>query len=103
MTNLNILDFLPTGEENAIPAKQLAAHCGFRSVRDLQKAIEALRLNGEIIASTCQNGGGYFIPKDERELRAYVHTVERRATNSFRSLQGAKQALQEMESGRVTA
>jgi len=88
-----IMDLLPTGEANAISAKQLTDLCGYRYTRDLQKAIEALRLDGEIIASTCQNGGGYFIPSTDLELRQYVQTVRNRALNSLRSVSGAYKQL----------
>ena len=94
---IDIVKLLPVGEENAIPSKQLADMCEFTSVRELQKTIESLRCNGEIIASTCQNGGGYFIPGNEMELRAFVRTLENRAKNTIRSLGSAKQALREYE------
>lgn len=94
---MNILELLPIGQENAIASQTLADLCGYKTVRQLQKDIEALRINGEVIASTCQDGGGYFIPANKEELGAYIRTVENRANNSFRSLESAMQALRDLE------
>ena len=94
---MDIVELLPTGEANAIPSKELAARCGFRSVRDLQSFIESERCAGKIIASKSRNGGGYFKPADISELRSYVRTCEARARNTFRSLNGARKALKLLE------
>jgi len=94
---MRILEVLPMGKENAIPSRELADLCGYKHIRELQKDIETLRINGEVIASTCQNGGGYFRPANESELREYISTVESRAKNSFRSLKSARRALRDLE------
>ena len=95
---MDIMALLPVGEANAIPSKQLADMCGFSNVRELQKAIEALRCSGEIICSTGFDGGGYYIHANVAELRNYVNTCQNRAKNTFRSLGAAKRALKQMES-----
>ena len=56
---------LPHGAENAVPARVLAEHFGFRSVRQLQKAVEAERRHGAIILT--QTGGGYYRPAEGEE------------------------------------
>ena len=94
---MNILDFLPTGEQNAISTKQLVALCGYTTARDLQSAIEVLRNRGEIICSTSRPPGGYYFPADEMELRRYVRTNRNRAINTLRSTNGAYRKLKAME------
>jgi len=94
---MGILDFMPTGEINAVESQMLAAACGFKSVRLLQKEIERLRNAGHIICSASQPPGGYFYPGNELELRAYIKTIESRAKNSLKSLHSARQALRNFE------
>ena len=44
-----IRDSLRYGKEKAIPSKRLAKALGFRSVRELQRAVEAERAAGAVI------------------------------------------------------
>ena len=94
----NILDFIPTGEENAISSENLMNLGGYKSIQDLQKHIELLRNQGHIICSATQPPGGYFIHQNRQELAAFVRTLENRAGNTLRSLESARKALSEMES-----
>lgn len=93
---LNILDYIPTGEVNAITSRELASLCGFKSVRDLQTQIEILRGQGFVICSTSKAPGCYFIHETEHELRAFVRTLNNRAMHTLRSLESAKQALDDL-------
>ena len=84
------------GEGNAIPTPRLAALAGYGSTRQLQRKIEAERVNGALILSS--STGGYFLPSsDPDEARAeitdFVHTVLSRAYNSILILQSARAAL----------
>lgn len=93
---MNLLEAIPIGENNKISSKGLKDMCGFKTVRHLQKAIEALRCEGHIICSTAYNGG-YYRYADIGELRNYVRTCEARARNTFRSLSPARKVLRELE------
>ncbi len=54
--------FLLEGKQNAIKSQKLADLTGCKSIRELQEVIAAERAAGAVILSTCQNGGGYFLP-----------------------------------------
>lgn len=93
---MKITDYLPTGKENAIPSKTLAEILGFDTVRELQKAIEREWQAGAVILSTCTEGGGYFLPANETEIREFIRTLSNRAKNTRRSMESALDALDGM-------
>lgn len=93
---MKITEYLPTGKENAIPSKTLAEILGFDTVRELQKAIERERQAGAVILSTCTEGGGYFLPANETEIREFIRTLSNRAKNTRRSMESALDALDGM-------
>ena len=87
-----VYDALHYGRQNAIPSKILAESLGFRSVRDLQKAIEAERAAGAVILSDpC--GGGYYLSNDPEELRRFTQTLNARARNTMKAAESAQRAL----------
>ena len=86
---MKIIDYLPIGKQNAIPNKRLADMLGFGTVRELQHAVERERKEGAVILSTCTEGGGYFLPADETEIRAFIRTLSSRARNTQRALDSA--------------
>lgn len=88
-----ISDFLPIGKENAISAQALCDLLHYENIRSLQAGIARERAAGAVILSTCQNGGGYFLPKDKREIRRFIQTLENRAYNTLAALQSAWAAL----------
>lgn len=85
-------DALPYGREHAIPSQTLASILGFRSVRDLQKAVEAERAAGYVILSDT-TGGGYYLSDDPDELRRFTRTLYARARNTMRAAESAQRAL----------
>lgn len=89
---MKVYDYLKFGRENAIPSKQLAAAMGFRSVRDLQKAVEAERSAGAVILCDSQ-GAGYYLSNDPVELRRFTQTLNSRAKNTIRAAESAQRAL----------
>ena len=88
-----VRDSLRYGKAAAIASKPLAEALWFRSVRELQRAIEQERAAGAVILSTTQNGGGYFLSNDPNELRWFTRTLEARARNTFKAAQSAQMAL----------
>lgn len=96
-----VSEALGYGRGNAIPSKVLAERLGFRTVRDLQKAVEAERAAGKVILCDSQ-GGGYFLSRDPEELRRFVRTLNARARNTARAAIAAQVALDALEGqGRV--
>lgn len=88
-----ICDFLTEGKSNAISSQRLADLTGCKSVRDLQQIIAEERAAGAVILSTCENGGGYFLPENVGEVREFVRTLERRGKNTLAALKSAKDYL----------
>lgn len=86
-------EYLKIGKENAIRSKALAEICGFRSVRELQAAIEKERRAGAVILSTSQDGGGYYLPASKDEVKAFVRTLQHRAKNTMLAAESARQLL----------
>ncbi len=80
------------GRENAIPAQTLARILGYRSVRDLQKAVEAERASGAVILSD-HAGGGYYLSNDPVELRRFTRTLYARARNTMKAAESAQRLL----------
>lgn len=99
---MNILEFIPFGEENAVSREYLANLYGGGSMGDraARKAIEKARLTHVIINS--QNGKGYFQPKDseghlvERQFRQTDHQA-----NSINRQRRAIRRWQREHSGRM--
>lgn len=87
-----IYDALPYGRSNAIPSQTLAHILGFRSVRDLQKAVEAERAAGYVILCDSQ-GAGYYRSNEPDELRRFTRTLYARARNTMKAAESAQRAL----------
>ena len=80
------------GKENVIPSKDLAEALGFRSVRELQKAVEAERAAGAVILCD-SHGAGYYLSNDPEELRRFTRTLNARAKNTMKAAISAQMAL----------
>lgn len=87
-----VRDSLRNGKENAIPSKILAGMLGFRSVRELQKAVEAERAAGAVILCDSQ-GAGYYLSDDPAELLRFTRTLNARARNTIKAAESAQRAL----------
>ena len=89
---MKVYKSLQYGRENAIPSKTLAEVLGFRSVRELQKAVELERAAGAVILSDpC--GGGYYLSDDPSELQRFTRTLYARAKNTLKAAESAQRAL----------
>jgi len=85
-----VMEALPAGKENAISSQDLCTYLGFNNVRELQHEIARERKAGAIILSTCQDGGGYFLPENDQEVRQFIRTLENRAKNTYAALKSAR-------------
>lgn len=93
-----VFDFLHYGKENAIPSRLLADALHFRSVRELQKAVEIERGKGAPILCD-SHGAGYYLSNDPAELRRFSHTLHARAENTLRAAESVDIALRRAETG----
>lgn len=87
-----VYESLDYGRENAVRSKDLAKRLGFKTVRELQKQIEAERAAGYVILSDSQSAG-YYLSNDPVELRRFVNTLNARAANTIRASESAQRAL----------
>ena len=79
---MNLLDFIPHGEENAISATELSKLNG-RSKRFNRQSVLILRKSGIPVCSTER---GYYLPETEAETRAYIHSQLSRIGNGYAAL-----------------
>lgn len=93
MRNNKIVDLLPTGKCNAIDSQLLADLLGCKSVRELQSLISAERAAGAVILSTCNDGGGYYLPANDQEVQEFIRTLEARGKNTLLALKSARAYL----------
>lgn len=88
-----IEDFLLVGKKNAISSQRLADLAGCKSIRELQQVIAEERAAGAVILSTCQDGGGYFLPQNAGEVKEFITTLENRGKNTLLALDSARAYL----------
>ena len=87
-----IYDFMPTGLDNTIPSKQLTQIMGFRSVRELQRTVEAERVAGAVILCN-PSGAGYYRSDNPEELRQFIQTLNARASNTTKAVASTQNVL----------
>ena len=88
-----IFDSLPTGKENAIPARELMAITGVSTARELCSMVRAERHDGCLILSKKDHGGGYYKAANREELRAWVETFSKEARATFSMMKAARREL----------
>lgn len=92
-----VFEVLGTGKENAIPSEYLRQILKFKSVRDLQKQIQAERLQGKVILSSSHAPGGYYLPSCRGEAKEFIMTLENRAGATLEAIQSAKEYLKQLD------
>ena len=106
---MKIEELLKYGKEDATPTSVLCDMTGNES-RELRRYIEQRRLDGTLILSKVEDGGGYYLPdKDPQkailELTECIKTIEARSINSLKSiriLKKERRRLQNILSGQLT-
>lgn len=90
----NVIEYIPTGKQNAIAMSELAKRIGI-SQREARKAIFNARCKGEIICSTCgENASGYYRPTSVEEVRPYIAMQEHRIASAKSALKSAKRFVE---------
>ena len=92
--NRKILEFIPAGKNNAIPAQCLAEISGARSERCLRGDIAELRKAGEII---CSSPAGYYRPATRDEIADFIERMESHAIGVLQAVSSAREAMKQME------
>lgn len=92
---MNLLDYIPTGAENAINTKTLLQDSGLRSVRALRKEIHRLRERGHIICASTDPPTGYYIAADRQEAARFVRSMRAAAGRSAGPSRRPKKYIEE--------
>lgn len=91
-----LLAILPTGRENAVKARKLAAALGLRT-RDLTRLVHDARAAGAVILSAFSDNGGFFLPAPGQigidEISDFVASMDKRARQIFVAAKSARSAL----------
>lgn len=108
---INIIDLIPVGKENAIKREQLTRLCFqyglIADVKDKDRAMRELigeaRKEHSII--NMSHGDGYYQPRTDSkeemaELNAFIQQEERRGINSIRRVGVAKATYEDFIRGR---
>lgn len=91
---MNILDYIPTGKDNAVTRAQLCSFTGL-SDRAVRKLIEIARIEGAVIINK-QDGAGYFISEDAEDIRRQITTNHHRAMSILRQQKLLRRKLDEI-------
>lgn len=96
MDKYNILDFIPFGQENAVPMSELA-HRMNSSERTARKLVFNARINGDVICSTCygDRSDGYYRPVSAEEAFPYVRMQRERIASAVAALRSAENFVSE--------
>jgi len=94
---MSILDYIPTGKDNAVTRAQLCAQTGLGD-RAVRKLIEIARVEGAVIVNH-QDGKGYYISDDPKDIRRQIATNNSRAMSILRQQKLLRQRLTEIERG----
>ena len=97
---MELLDYIPTGAENAIRTGALLQASGLASERALRKAIHRLREEGHPICSSTERPAGYFLAADKQEAARFIRSMESRRREIGRVIKAAKKYLASSEEGR---
>lgn len=92
---MNIVDYIPTGKDNAVTRAQLCALTGLGD-RAVRKLIEIARVEGAVIVNH-QDGNGYYISNDPKDIRRQIATNNSRAMSILRQQKLLRQRLKELE------
>lgn len=95
-----IFSLLPEGEENAIPAPDLARLAGYRSTRSLRAEIDREREQDDSFSILASEAGYYRPAPGNRgivEMRRFVRRTDARAASNRRTIRKIRDALRAAE------
>ena len=98
---MDITTYIPIGKENAVTRAQLCAITGLHD-RAVRKLIEIARIEGAIIINE-QDGAGYYISENPKDIRRQMVTNRNRAMSILRQQKYLRRRLEEIENrGQMT-
>ena len=92
---MNIVDFIPSGKENAIKRGELVALLNLPD-RTVRRLIQEARDRGEIIINA-QDGAGYYMSSDLGEMKRQLALNDRRAKSVLRQQKHLRRKIREAE------
>lgn len=95
MMDKELMGYIPRGKKHRVSGRELQRLGGYKDIRAFHDAVRKLRKNGEIIAATKSNGGGYYIPDSREELAEYIREAEKQGASTFAPLKAAREKLRE--------
>lgn len=90
---MKLIDLIPTGRGNAIPATDLAKIAAFPDARTLQQEIHSLREHGVVILSATDKPNGYYLPENRQEVERFVCSMYSRMKNTNIAVKSAEEYL----------
>ena len=90
--NINIIDYLAEGKENARSGNTLKSLLRLNNYREVTLLINKSRAEGNII---CSNTKGYFLPTNQMEVREFTRVMHSRIKEIKKSVQYADEFLKE--------
>lgn len=91
-----ISDYLGVGREKAVTLANLARTTGL-SEREVRQRVSDERARGEVILSTTEITGGYYLPSSRAEIEQFINAMTKRGRSAFRALKSAKKLLKEWD------
>ena len=88
----DILGMIPESKDNPITRWELAAVTGLDD-RTIRREIKSLRESTDIAILNSQDGRGYWISDDPKEIEAWLNQERHRMREIGKSLKSAKKAL----------
>lgn len=87
--NFFLIDYIPTGKENAVKCSKLAEVFGCHE-RDITMSINTLRNDGVII---CSCSDGYYIPRNDEDIKSFVRQMNHRVAEIQKAVKPAEDYL----------
>ena len=95
-----IKELLKYGKENITTTEELMQLTKINDTREIQWIVQKERQDGAVILSTCGNGGGYWLPNTESELKEFIKSMNKRKSEIDKSTESARKLLREMQIGK---
>ncbi len=95
--NINLLESLSRGAENAQTASELVALLGYKTRRDITREIARLRKKGFCICSSCVEPMGYYLPENHSDVLRFKKQMYSRIKEIKAAVKSAENLLQGFE------
>ena len=89
-------ELLKIGKSNIMTSEELINSLKLSGTRELVSIVQKERQQGAVILSTCGNGGGYYLPETEQELKEFIKSMDRRKSELDKSTASARKELKRL-------